>query len=68
MSRFCQNTPLLNFLQNDLELSDAELQVVFRHHEVDSAPIPMLLWQYGLISLHQLDQLFDWLENLPYPS
>jgi len=68
MSRLCQNTSLLTFLRDDLKISDAELQVIFRHEEADSAPVPMLLWQYGLISLHQLDRLFDWMENLPYPS
>ncbi len=25
--------------------------------------LPMLLWQYGLVSLEQLQQIFDWLES-----
>ncbi|MGB5594193.1 MAG: DUF2949 domain-containing protein, partial [Crocosphaera sp.] len=25
-------------------------------------PIPMLLWQYGLISLVQLQRIWDWLD------
>lgn len=68
MYSLCQNPQFMQFLQNDLDISDAELQVISRHREVDSAPIPMLLWQYGLISIHQLDQIFDWLENAPQPG
>ncbi len=57
------NTRLIQFLQQDLEISTAEIAVLLRHPEYQSAPIPMLLWQYGLISLTQLSQLFDWLET-----
>ena len=27
--------------------------------------LPIVLWQYGLVTLHQLEQIFDWLENWP---
>ena len=26
-------------------------------------PLPMILWQYGFVSLGQLNQIFDWLER-----
>ena len=25
--------------------------------------LPIVLWQYGLVTTHQLDQIFDWLET-----
>jgi len=25
--------------------------------------LPMLLWQYGLVTIEQLDRIFDWLET-----
>jgi hypothetical protein len=25
--------------------------------------LPMILWQYGLVTLEQLDRIFDWLET-----
>jgi hypothetical protein len=25
--------------------------------------VPMILWQYGLVTLEQLDRIFDWLET-----
>lgn len=56
------NTRLIQFLQHELSVSAAEINVLLRHPELEYAPLPMLLWQYGLISLTQLEQIFDWLE------
>ncbi|MGL5063377.1 MAG: DUF2949 domain-containing protein [Microcoleus sp.] len=56
------NTQLIHFLQQEMAISTAEIDVLLRHPEHDRAPLPMLLWQYGLITLQQLTQIFDWLE------
>jgi hypothetical protein len=52
---------LLHFLHHELELSNADIAVALRHRELDNGPIPMLLWQYGLVDLEQLERIFDWL-------
>ena len=52
---------LLNFLHNELELSNADIAVALRHRELENGPLPMLLWQYGLVDLEQLGKIFDWL-------
>ncbi|WP_013323675.1 DUF2949 domain-containing protein [Gloeothece verrucosa] len=53
------------FLQEDLFLSSAELAVVRnQQHSVTSLTnLPMLLWQYGLVSLEQLQRVLDWLDH-----
>jgi hypothetical protein len=56
------NTQLIHFLQHELAISTAEINVLLRHPEQAHAPLPMLLWQYGMITLQQLTQIFDWLE------
>ena len=56
---------LLDFLQQDLSLTQPDLAVALRHCEKDPGPLPMILWQYGLVSLEQLEQIFDWLEQKP---
>ncbi|BAY90713.1 MULTISPECIES: DUF2949 domain-containing protein [unclassified Tolypothrix] len=53
----------LNFLHHDLELSTADISVALRHREFDNGPLPMLLWQYGLVNLEQLERIFDWLDE-----
>ena len=51
------------FLQDELTISSAEIALVMQKQEELNAPIPMLLWQYGLVSRPGLDRIFDWLEE-----
>ncbi|QQE65857.1 hypothetical protein GFS31_25490 [Leptolyngbya sp. BL0902] len=53
---------LLQFLQEELAISAASLQVALKHSEQDPGPLPMILWQYGLVTLEQLEQIYDWME------
>ena len=53
----------IRFLQEDLAISAASIAMALRHREQDPGPLPMILWQYGLITLEQLDQIYDWLET-----
>ena len=54
---------LIHFLQEDLAVPEDAIAVALRHHHNTSDPLPMILWQYGLITLEQLDRIFDWLET-----
>lgn len=54
---------LIRFLQEDLCLSPSSIAIALRHSEQDPGPLPMILWQYGLVTLEQLDRIYDWLEN-----
>jgi hypothetical protein len=58
-------TELCQFLQNELTVSSAEIALVKQKQKQLNAPLPMLLWQYGLVSSSGLDRIFDWLENRP---
>ena len=55
---------LIRFLQNDLAVSQESINLALRHCEQDRGPLPMVLWQYGLITLEQLEQIYDWLEAM----
>lgn len=54
---------LLNFLYDELDLSEKDMALALKHQEFDNGPLPMLLWQYGLVDLEQLEQILDWLHN-----
>ncbi|HEY9782796.1 MAG TPA: DUF2949 domain-containing protein [Leptolyngbyaceae cyanobacterium] len=56
-------TKFIRFLQEDLSISAASIAMAIRQREQDPGPLPMILWQYGLISLEQLDKIYDWLET-----
>ncbi len=57
------NSQLITFLQDELDLSDKSIAFAIRHSQQDPGPLPMILWQYGLVSIEQLEQIFDWLET-----
>ena len=52
---------LIKFLKWELSISDSAIATALRHQEEDSNQLPMILWQYGLVTLKQLNQIFDWL-------
>ena len=55
-------TKLIRWLQEELEIPGASIALALRQGEPSPTFLPMILWQYGLITLDQLDQIFDWLE------
>ncbi|KOP27879.1 hypothetical protein AMR41_02855 [Hapalosiphon sp. MRB220] len=60
----CQSEiKFINFLQNELELPSGDIAVALRKRELENGPLPMLLWQYGLVDIEQLERIFDWLEK-----
>jgi hypothetical protein len=60
-----QNTELGQFLHQELAISTSELILVTQRAKQLHAPLPMLLWEYGLITLEQLQRIFDWLGERP---
>jgi hypothetical protein len=55
---------LLRLLRQQLELSESSIELGLRQAEVEQAPLPIVLWRLGLISLDQLDQLLSWQDSL----
>jgi hypothetical protein len=51
------------FLQSTLQLSTDSIRLAWKRAEQTPSFLPITLWQYGLISLSQLDQVFDWFYN-----
>lgn len=53
----------ISFLQEELSLPGESISVMDRHWQKNSmlSPLPMILWQYGLVTLEQLDRIYDWL-------
>ncbi len=53
---------LIDFLQQELAVPDNYIEMA-RAREKDADFLPMVLWQYGLLDLEQLDKVFDYLEK-----
>ena len=55
---------LVEFLQEELSIAPSSIEMALRHSEQESGPLPMILWQYGLITLEQLERIYDWLDSI----
>ena len=56
---------LLQFLKRRLGLSPSALELGQRQAELEQAPLPIVLWSFGLLSLQQLEAVFDWQDSQP---
>lgn len=53
---------LIDYLRGELAISNSAIAVALRYGEQDASQLPVILWQYGLVTLAQLDLIFDWLQ------
>lgn len=54
---------LIAFLQGELNIPAESVQLALRQVENLPCMLPVSLWQYGFVSLRQLDQIFAWMES-----
>lgn len=54
---------LVRFLQDELAIPADSIDLAIRHYPEPSNLLPIILWQYGLVTLKQLDLIFDWWET-----
>ncbi|MBO0348323.1 DUF2949 domain-containing protein [Phormidium pseudopriestleyi FRX01] len=63
----------IRFLQEELAISTASIAFAERicgtfclhSRELDYSTLPMVLWQYGFVTIDQLERIFDWQETTP---
>lgn len=53
---------LIRFLQDELLVPQSAIKAALQHCKQDQGPLPMVLWQQGVLSLQQLERIFDWME------
>jgi hypothetical protein len=56
---------LEQFLLRRIGLSLNALQLGLRQAELEQAPLPIVLWSFGLLNLEQLQTVFDWQDSQP---
>jgi hypothetical protein len=51
---------MVRFLRHQLGVSENALELGMRQSQLEQAPLPVVLWRFGLISLEQFDQVLSW--------
>lgn len=54
---------LMSFLQEELAIPTNDITLAWKQSGYIASLLPIVLWQYGLITLTQLDRIFDWLQD-----
>jgi hypothetical protein len=54
---------LIKFIVEELEVPTASVKLAFNRSQKNLTLLPMVLWQYGLINLQQLERIWDWSET-----
>ncbi|MCS5704948.1 MAG: DUF2949 domain-containing protein [Cyanobacteriota bacterium] len=57
---------MLRYLRHQLGLNESAVVLGLRQADLEQAPLPVVLWRFGLISLEQLDQLLSWQDRQGY--
>ncbi|MGK7944069.1 MAG: DUF2949 domain-containing protein [Microcystaceae cyanobacterium] len=57
---------MINFLREELKVPTESITLALRHPDLPFGSLPMILWQYGLISLQELERTFEWIERQGY--
>ncbi len=51
---------LLRFLRQNIMISENALKLGLKQAELEQAPLPIVLWSFGLLTLNQYQKVLDW--------
>lgn len=55
---------LVRHLRHDLGVGENALELGIRQSQLEQAPLPVVLWRFGLITLDQFDRILAWQDQL----
>lgn len=53
----------IEYLQQELGISETAIALANREQQPSVTELPIVLWNYGLIDLEKVGQIFDWIEK-----
>ncbi|RMD68023.1 DUF2949 domain-containing protein [Cyanobacterium sp. Dongsha4] len=56
-------TRFIKFLQDEINLSQDSIAMAQKTVDQNLGLMPVVLWQYGLVDLDQLNKIYEWLET-----
>ena len=51
---------LCNFIIDKLGISQSALELGIKRSYLENSPLPIVMWSYGLVTLHQLNLILNW--------
>ena len=66
INKFLPSKELLIFIKEEFALNDQAISLAIKHSNLESAPFPIVLWNFGLITVDQYQVLLDWIIDNEY--
>ena len=57
------SSSLIVFLNEKLGISQNSINMGIKQSQIEQAPLPIILWSFGLLNLEQYQQVLDWEED-----
>ena len=57
------STELYIFLRQEFGLTESAIDLGVKHSQMESAPLHIILWNFGLIDINQYQILLDWIDQ-----
>tara|TARA_B100001029_G_C14884339_1_gene351788 strand:- start:101 stop:310 length:210 start_codon:yes stop_codon:yes gene_type:complete len=51
---------LCDFIINSIGISQNALELGIKRCVLENSPLPIVMWSYGLVTLHQLNIILSW--------
>ena len=51
---------LCNFIVDKLGINQSALELGLKRSSLENSPLPIVMWSYGLVTLHQLNLILNW--------
>ena len=55
------NEKMISFLMDEIGLQESSIKLGLKLSTKNNAPLPILLWSYGLLTIEELDKLYTFL-------
>ena len=55
----CSNKKIISFLLDEIGLEESSIELGLKLSIKNNTPLPILLWSYGILTIEELDELYN---------
>ena len=57
----CSNRKIISFLMDEIGLNESSIELGLKLSIKNNMPLPILLWNYGILTIEELDEFYTFL-------
>ena len=60
------NRKIISFLMDEIGLDQSSIELGLKLSIKNNTPLPILLWNYGMLTIEELDEFYSYLFQIKY--